>query len=513
MATSPQRWPSWATAVRQRWQAWPAAQKWRTLTVAAGVVAVGAVALRIATAPHWTPVYTNVTPASAGAMSRVLKQQAIPYALAAGGTSILVPAADVDQARVVLAEHGLPANHTALLPKPPTFSLGETDTEVAAVQQADLEDTLDTTIASIHGVTAASVLITTPPPTLFGESPNPATASVFVTLAPNATLSAAQVSGIQHLVAAAVNGLTPNHVAVINQNGYWLSHPSAPGSSTGSATTAATQQLAATTAVERSLTTQVLDVLDPIFGPGNVVAQVHATLNFVSRDTHTVQYLRGVPTAQQVKTSQSTGTPVKTTAGAGTASNTPTYPTTTTVATATTSKSSNTITHYAVGQTTQTVTDPAGSVTGVTVAVEINQRLSAAAVRQVQALVQHTVGLSTKQAAQVVVTTLPFNTQAAQAADRAEAAALAAAQRHQRRVEEMAAGAGVLLIGLIIVLAWRRRRPAMPVAPPPVAAPADEPAESPAMMTDDPQQRIRAIADGNPDILAKVLETLVEGGS
>ena len=121
---------SWWQARQHQWQAWPSVQKWRTLTLAGAAIALGIVGLRILNAPHWTPVYTQVTPASAGAMSRILKSQQIPYTLAAGGTSLLVPSADVNQARVDLAEHGLPATNTATLPKAPKFSLGETNSEV-----------------------------------------------------------------------------------------------------------------------------------------------------------------------------------------------------------------------------------------------------------------------------------------------------------------------------------------------------------------------------------------------
>jgi len=479
---------------------------------------VGIVALRVTDAPHWTPVYTNVTPASAGAMSRVLKSAAIPYTLAAGGTSLLVPAADVNQARVDLAEHNLPASNTATLPKAPKFSLGETDSEVTAVQQTDLEDTLDTTIASIAGVTAANVLITEPPTTLFGESGTSPTASVFVTVAPNSTLSRAQVTGIQHLVAAAVNGLTPANVDVINQAGDWLSNPSAPAAHPSTGSSAVTSQLAATNAVNQSMTTQVLNVLDPMFGPGNVVAHVQAQLNFISSTVHRVSYAKGIPTAQQVKTSHSkTAATTTATKGAGAAANTPTYPTVGTTTTGpATSSSSDRISHYAVGQTTQTVSNPGGSITGLTVAVAVNQRLSPATIRAVQTLVRQTVGLpAALQVSHITVTAMPFNHQAATLADRAEAAAAKAAAAQQRRIEEELAGAVAAFL-LLLFLLFRRRKP-------PVVQPAPESVMAPAMtFTEDEvqpeaidtlsalQDHLRSAAGDHADALAKVVQTLVE---
>jgi len=465
-------------------------------------------------------VYTNVTPASAGAMSRVLKSAAIPYTLAAGGTSLLVPAADVNQARVDLAEHNLPASNTATLPKAPKFSLGETDSEVTAVQQTDLEDTLDTTIASIAGVTAANVLITEPPTTLFGESGTSPTASVFVTVAPNNTLSRAQVTGIQHLVAAAVNGLTPANVDVINQAGDWLSNPSAPAAQPSTGSSAVIRQLAATNAVDQSMTTQLLNVLDPMFGPGNVVAHVQVHLNFVSSTVHRVSYAtKGTPTAQQVKTSSNKTTTTTTTAakGAGAATNTPTYPTTgTATVSPTSSTSSDRISHYAVGQSTETVSNPGGNLTGLTVAVAVNQRLSPATIRAVQTLVRQTVGLpAAQQASHITVTAMPFNHQAALLADRAEAAAAKAAAAQQRRLEEELAGAVAAFL-LLLFLLFRRRKP-------PVVQPAPESVLPPAMtFTEDEvqpdaidtlsalQDHLRSAAGDHADALAKVVQTLVE---
>ncbi len=507
---------SWWQARQHQWQAWPSAQKWRTLTLIGAAIALSIVGLRVMNAPHWTPVYTQVTPASAGAMSRILKSQQIPYTLGAGGTSLLVPSADVNQARVDLAEHGLPATNTATLPKAPKFSLGETNSEVTAVQQTQLEDALDTTIASIAGITSANVLITQPPPALFGESGTHATASVFVTVAPNTTLSRAQVTGIQHLVAAAVNGLTPGNVAVINQAGTWLSDPHAPVSHVVNASGVVQSQLAATNAVDESMTSHVLGVLEPMFGPGNVVAHVQAHLNFTATSTHTTRYAaKGTPTAQQIQTSSSvTKKGAVVNQGAGVATNTPTYPTGI-LATAgpKTSKSSNTITHYDVGSTTQTVSNPGGTITGLTVAVAVNHRLTPAAVRQVQALVRQSVGLPAGLAGNITVTTLPFNHHAAQVASKAEAAASIAAARQLRRLEEMAAGAFVALL-LVLLILFRRRKP-RPVVEEPAAV------SDPMTFTDDGAEEtsdtlvslrthLRTLADDHPDALAKVIQTYTD---
>jgi len=523
MATS-SPFPRWMQTSVDRWNATTPSTKWRTVTVMlAGVAALVAIS-RWVSNPHWTPVYEQLTPATAGAMTRVLTADHIPYTLQSGGTVISVAQASVDQARVDLAEHNLPASNTALLPTPPTFSLGDTQTEVAAIQQTDLEDTLDRTIESIQGITAANVLITTPPTTLFGEGSAPATASVFIQQAPNTTLSRIQVQGIQHLVAAADTGLAPNQVSVINQAGTWLSNPTAPAANLATSPAATTtSQLDATNAVDQSLTSQVLNLLSPMFGPGNVVAQVQAKLNFTAQSTHTIRYTsRGTPTAQQIKTSATTtgAATTVTPPGAGTKSNIPTYPTATGTTGPSTGKSSDTITHYDVGQTVQSTTYPSGQITQLTVAVAINHPLSPQTIQAVRSLVMQSVGLTARQANAITVTGIPFNTQAAKQAILAAHLALKQAQAKQRE-EAMAGGGAALVVFLALLLATRKRKrparlevPDTPYEPPqPPPPPLPEPEDF--LPEPDPnvpiRNQLRHIAETHPETIASVVRSMAEG--
>jgi flagellar M-ring protein FliF len=62
-----------------------------------------------------------------------------------------------------------------------------------------------------------------PQQSLFSGDQSSPTASVLVKMNPGATLSADQVTGIEHLVASAVQGLKPDAVTVVDGSGNILS--------------------------------------------------------------------------------------------------------------------------------------------------------------------------------------------------------------------------------------------------------------------------------------------------
>ncbi len=499
MATFPARSPTpdWRAAVsrvQQWWRAAPSAWRWRQAG-AAGVgillaAGIGWWALR----PHYAPLYTGLSPAAAGQMTTVLSQLKIPYRLADGGSAIAVPAGSVDQARVDLAQHNLPASGTATLPTSPLLSLGQTPQQTALAAQSALEQTLDQTLTGLAGVSQAHVLITEPPAALFGESGTPATASVFLDLTPGTSLSASQVTAVQHLVAAAVSGLTADHVTVVDQAGTFLSAPTPTLGGSGSATVAWQTTLAVDTSLDSRLTT----MLDQIFGPGAAVVRTAAVLDLQSQTQHaTVVAPKGTVTAQQTSTQTTTAPTGK---AAGTATNVPTYPTGS--ATSGPSSSSSAIQRYATSTTVTNTVTPPGSVQRVSVAVALNARLSPAQQRTITRLVQAAIGAATPTV--VTVTGIPFNTRAAQAAQ----AAMAAAAGRQQLIGGIR-DAALVMAGLLLVL-WIRRRLRAPVflpgndVPPVLATPSAAAALTPNSPVAEWYQR-------DPDAFARAVRALIEG--
>ena len=80
----------------------------KAVTVAAAIaVVIGAFAfMSFSGKPSYTPLFTNLQPSDAANITSKLTTDKVPYQLADGGTTILVPASDVDQERLSLAQAG-----------------------------------------------------------------------------------------------------------------------------------------------------------------------------------------------------------------------------------------------------------------------------------------------------------------------------------------------------------------------------------------------------------------------
>ncbi|MGJ8868826.1 flagellar M-ring protein FliF, partial [Salmonella enterica subsp. enterica serovar Kentucky] len=89
--------------------------------------------------------------------------------------------------------------------------------------QRGLQGELERTIAALDEVADVRVHLTLPRSTGLLRGSNPTKASVALTLVSGSTLSPAQVSGVQSLVASAVNGLPAEDVVVVDQRGQVLS--------------------------------------------------------------------------------------------------------------------------------------------------------------------------------------------------------------------------------------------------------------------------------------------------
>ena len=76
-----------------------------TVLCVAAVVGVGYWAAQ----PDYRVLFSGLSPEDAGAITAKLQAQSIPFRLSAGGTTVLVPTEQVQQARLDLAVDGLPS--------------------------------------------------------------------------------------------------------------------------------------------------------------------------------------------------------------------------------------------------------------------------------------------------------------------------------------------------------------------------------------------------------------------
>lgn len=445
------------------WKVSSTSQKLRLGVVLAMLVAVVGVAWGMVTNPNYQPLYTNLNPAAAGQITAQLTQMKIPYQLSSQGRTVLVPKSDVNQVRVTLADQNIPSSGTVGLPTPLTFSLGETNQEIQLSQLVNIEATLQQTIDTINGVKSSRVLINEPSPSLFGESQNKPTASVFVSLIPGETLNPGQVRGIMNLVAHSVSGLAVASVTVVDQSGNVLSAGLSPNSQAGQVSGLTGAELAAQTSVDNQISQNVTTMLQQMLGPGSAVVRVNAALNFNQSTVNTTTYGKNALSSQQVQTktsSQAAGTAAQTGAGG----NTPVYPAAG-AAGPSKSSSSTTVSHYLVNTTKTTQTIQPGSINRLTIAVVVDKALTAAQAASIKNLVSAAAGVNLARGDQVTVVGQAFNRTAVNSAVLAMKKA-AAAQSLRRYVL-----LGLAVVAGLILLLWIRRM-AKKISVRPMLAPA-----------------------------------------
>ncbi|MDZ4095868.1 MAG: flagellar basal-body MS-ring/collar protein FliF [Paracoccaceae bacterium] len=171
---------------------------------------------RMANNPSMALLYAGLDSGSAGEIVRVLEQQGVPYQVR--GDSIHVASTRRDELRMTLAAQGLPTAGSAgyeLLDGLSGF--GTTSQMFDAAYWRAKEGELARTILANPQIKAARVHIAQAPSQPFQRELRPS-ASVTVTTR-SGMLPAGQAKALKHLIAAAVAGMQPDDVSVIDSVG------------------------------------------------------------------------------------------------------------------------------------------------------------------------------------------------------------------------------------------------------------------------------------------------------
>lgn len=247
-------------------------------------------------------LYGDVSLTEAAEMTSQLAAQHIAYRLGADGHAIYVGADDVPRVRILLAAKGLPSSGSVgyeifdHLNSLTTSQFVETIDETRA-----LEGELQRTIAAIDGVRAVRVNLVLPNRQPFAQNEQPARASILLTMQGAATLDREGVQAILNLVAAAVPGLKPENIAIVDSRGELLARAGAPVGDLGAAKSAeAVEQAAA-----MRLSHAVEAMLDRTLGPGEARAEATVAMDFDSIHQTTEQY---DPNGQVARSEQSIDT-------------------------------------------------------------------------------------------------------------------------------------------------------------------------------------------------------------
>lgn len=247
------------------------------LGLAAAVVAIVAVLLLWSRGPDYKVLFSNLEDRDGGAIVAALTQMNVPYQLAPTGNAILVPADKVHEARLQLAQQGLPRSGEAGFELLDQTRFGASQFTEQINYQRALEGEIVSSIQALHAVQSARLHLAIPRESLFVRDRQAPTASVLLTLYPGRSLSDAQVAAITWLVSSSVPNLTADKVSVVDQNGRLLTAPTGEAGADSSRRNLVND-------IESRTVQRILTLLNPLVGPGNVRAQVSADVDFSQRE-------------------------------------------------------------------------------------------------------------------------------------------------------------------------------------------------------------------------------------
>ncbi len=387
-------------------------------TVAVLMLGFFAFLMMRASTPSMAPLYTGMSLEDSQAIVTELEAQNVPFELRGDGDTIMVPRDQITTLRMSLASSGLPTKGQVGYE---IFDQQNTLGATSFVQNINnvraLEGELSRTITSLDRIKSARVHLVLPERQLFRRDTQTPSASIVVGV--RGDLSTGEIRAIQHLVASAIEGLTPSHVSIVDETGTLL----ASGAGDDAADAVAGEAEERTLGYENRLRTRLEEMLANVVGPGRARVEVSAEVDF-NRSTTTSekfdpdgQVVRSTQTSEQVNaTNGSAGGQVSVAnelpgASQGGASS------------GTTQQGSNTseVTNYEISKTTEVATSEAGSIKRLSVAVvvdgvyaddgtgtQVYAPRSADEIAQLTTLIRSAVGFSEARGDTVQVVNLQF---------------------------------------------------------------------------------------------------------
>ncbi|MCE2576795.1 flagellar basal-body MS-ring/collar protein FliF [Komagataeibacter sp. FNDCR2] len=221
-------------------------------------------------------LYSDIDLGEAAEMVDELGKAHISATTSPDGTSLYVPHDKVASARLLLAKEGLPTGGAIgyeLFDKSGTLT--STQFEQTINETRAMEGELERSIRLLHGVRNVRVHLVLPHRDLFSTQTSPSQASVVLDIGRTGRFSPDGIQAIQNLVAAAVPGLRPQGISIVDTRGDVLARPGDPDSAAGQESTLDKLRYAE----EQRLAQAVEDMLTPTLGAGHVRARAAVTMD------------------------------------------------------------------------------------------------------------------------------------------------------------------------------------------------------------------------------------------
>lgn len=432
----------------------------RIQKISVGVILAVAVAtlgvfLFMSSRPNYVTVFSNLNEQDAAAIVTKLKSGKVPYETADGGKTIKVPREKADDVRLSAAASGLPQSGVVGYEVFDKTNFSTTDFNNKVNLQRALEGELDRTISRLDGVQSASVHLVMPEQALFAQQQQPTTASVALQLKPGVSLTPDQTKAITKLVSSSVQGLKPENVTVVDQNGSILTDQIADNNSNVASQKATQEQLKMQRDYEHQIQADLQTMLDRVLGPNQSVVKVTALLDWDRFQSTSELFSPGnrpaiVRSQRQVTENfQGSGTPPI--GGVpGTESNVPTYQGAIAAGGPSQYSKTDNTQNFEISKSIEQLQKSPGSIKRMTVSAMVNTPLDQTGVDSLTRSLQAAAGYDPNRGDLVTVTSLAFNTKTDDGA-----AAAAAARQRQELIQRVVEGAGVALVALVLLFFFR----------------------------------------------------------
>ncbi len=258
------------------------------IIIAGIVVTLVVIAIVLATGSktEYKELFTNLTDENMTKVCAYLNEVEATYEVKDNDT-IVVPASEEAKLKAGVIGGGYLTDGGYNLYLTNISSLS-TESDRAQLTLYQLQDRLAATIRSLDGVHDATVNIAMGEDRRFvlsQENTIEASASVVVTMTDDAPISAKLAEAIKNTVSYAVKGLDIDKVDIRDSQGNTYD-----GTNGGDVSDVAAKRMEIEDSVNKRLTKQVLGVLEPIYGTGNVAVAVNTTVGMSSEFSESTRY-------------------------------------------------------------------------------------------------------------------------------------------------------------------------------------------------------------------------------
>jgi len=253
----------------------------RSMPAIIAVIAViaGIVVYMIIQKPAVTSLYASLPEAEKARVVEALRNGGVDVTLDPSTGDVLVPTTDYHSARMMLAAQGLPESVPDGYASIGDIPMGASRSVESVKIKQSQEIELARSIGEIDGVVAARVHLALPEKSVFARTAVPPSASVFLQLSNGRTLGIHQVNAIVHLVSSSIPSMAKSDVTIVDQNGNLLSKPYDDPSNVQN-----DGELEHRMKLEQIYRNRIIQLVSPIVGAGNVMAQVNLDIDFTQNE-------------------------------------------------------------------------------------------------------------------------------------------------------------------------------------------------------------------------------------